>query len=176
MPQPVTSLVIETDSPEQTEAVGNRLGTLLEPGDVVTLSGELGGGKTCFVRGVVATLAPASKDLVASPTFAILNEYPGQPPVLHYDCYRLHGSDDAIELGFEEQFSGKAVCLIEWPERIADILPDDRLEVLFEYTGETRRSITFFPHGSRGIKMAEQLATTGDYCKKTLSEEHCSDI
>ncbi|MDD2500000.1 MAG: tRNA (adenosine(37)-N6)-threonylcarbamoyltransferase complex ATPase subunit type 1 TsaE [Geobacter sp.] len=174
MPQPVTSLVIETDSPEQTEAVGNRLGTLLEPGDVVTLSGELGGGKTCFVRGVVASLAPASKELVASPTFAILNEYPGQPPVLHYDCYRLHGSDDAIELGFEEQLSGNAVCLIEWPERITAVLPDDRLEVLFEYFDESRRCITFFPHGSRGMKLLEQLEGTGDCCKKSLSEEQRS--
>ena len=171
---PATPLVIETGSPEQTEAVGSSLGKLLDSGDVVTLSGELGGGKTCFVRGVVASLAPASKELVASPTFAILNEYPGQPPVLHYDCYRLHGSDDAIELGFEEQLCGKAVCLIEWPERIAGILPDERLEVLFEYSGEDQRSITFFPHGSRGIKLVEQLATTDDYCKKSLSEEQRS--
>lgn len=174
MPQLNTVLVIETSSPEQTEAVGNRLGKLLEPGDVVTLSGELGGGKTCFVRGVVASLAPASKELVASPTFAILNEYPGQPPVLHYDCYRLHGSDDAIELGFEEQLSGDAVCLIEWPERIAAILPDDRLEVLFEYSDDTRRCISFFPHGCRGIKMVEQLSSTDDYHKKSLSEEQRS--
>lgn len=174
MPQLNTKLVIETSSPEQTEAVGNRLGKLLEPGDVVTLSGELGGGKTCFVRGVVASLAPASTGLVASPTFAILNEYPGQPAVLHYDCYRLRGSDDAIALGFEEQLSGNAVCLIEWPERIADLLPDDRLEVLFEYSGETQRCITFSSPGLRGIKLVEQLATTGDYCKKTLSEEQRS--
>ena len=176
MPQLNTKLVIETSSPEQTEAVGNRLGRLLEPGDVVTLSGELGGGKTCFVRGVVASLAPASKELVASPTFAILNEYPGQPPVLHYDCYRLRGSDDAIELGFEEQLSGNAVCLIEWPERIAAILPDERLEVLFEYSGETQRTISILPHGYRGIKLVEQLADTGDCCKKSLSEEQRSDI
>ncbi|MCE1225562.1 MAG: tRNA (adenosine(37)-N6)-threonylcarbamoyltransferase complex ATPase subunit type 1 TsaE [Geobacteraceae bacterium] len=176
MPQRSMELVIETGSFEQTEAAGNRLGRLLEPGDVVTLSGELGGGKTCFVRGVVASLAPASKELVASPTFAILNEYPGQPPVLHYDCYRLRSSDDAIELGLEEQLSGDAVCLIEWPERIADVLPDERLEVLFEYSGEDQRSITFFPHGSRGIKLVEQLKGTGDCCKKSLSEEHRSDI
>ena len=174
MPQQSMKLVIETSSPEQTEAVGSRLGTLLGSGDVVTLAGELGGGKTCFVRGVVASLAPASKDLVASPTFAILNEYPGQPPVLHYDCYRLRGSDDAIELGLEDQLAGDSVCLIEWPERIADILPDDRLEVLFEYCGEDQRCITFSPHGSRGITLVEQLATTGDYCKKTLSEEQRS--
>lgn len=174
MPPLNTTLVIETSSPEQTETVGNSLGRLLEPGDVVTLSGELGGGKTCFVRGVVASLAPASKELVSSPTFAILNEYPGLPAVLHYDCYRLRGSDDALELGLEEQLSGNAVCLIEWPERIANLLPDDRLEVLFEYCGEDQRSITFSPHGYRGIKLVEQLATTGDFCKKTLSEEQRS--
>ncbi|WP_281185459.1 tRNA (adenosine(37)-N6)-threonylcarbamoyltransferase complex ATPase subunit type 1 TsaE [Trichlorobacter lovleyi] len=171
---PVTSLVIETSSPEQTEAVGASLGRLLEAGDLVTLSGELGGGKTCFVRGVVKTLTPAGKELVSSPTFAILNEYPGQPPVLHYDCYRLRGSDDALELGIEEQLCGDGVCLLEWPERIADILPDDRLEVLFEYAGDTRRAITFLSHGCRGSKLLEQLAAIGDSCKKPLSEEQRS--
>ena len=171
---PTTPLVVVTDSPEQTEAVGNSLGKLLEPGDVVTLSGELGGGKTCFVRGVVATLAPAGKELVASPTFAILNEYPGQPPVLHYDCYRLRGSDDAVESGIEEQLCGDTVCLIEWPERIAAVLPDDRLEVLFEYAGDTRRCITFLSHGCRGAKLLAQLAAIADSCKKPLSEEQRS--
>lgn len=174
MPQLNTKLVIATSSPEQTEAVGNRLGTLLGSGDVVTLSGELGGGKTCFVRGVVASLAPAGKELVASPTFAILNEYPGQPPVLHYDCYRLRGSDDAVELGIEEQLCGDTVCLIEWPERIAAVLPDDRLEVLFEYAGDTRRCITFLSHGCRGAKLLAQLAAIADSCKKPLSEEQRS--
>lgn len=174
MPQTVTSLVIETGSPEQTEAVGASLGRLLESGDLVTLSGELGGGKTCFVRGVVTTLAPASKELVASPTFAILNEYPGTPPVLHYDCYRLRGSDDAVELGIEEHLYGIGICLIEWPERIKSILPDDRLDLLFEYSGDTRRSITFSSHGCRGIKLLAQLASNGNLCKKNLSEEQRS--
>ncbi len=151
------SVSIETQSPEQTEALGYRLGRLLEPGDVVTLSGELGGGKTCFVRGIVAGAAPACTGMVASPTFAILNEYPGPPLLLHYDCYRLRGSDDAIELGLEDHLYGTGICLIEWPERITEILPENRLEVLFEYTGETQRRISFLSKGSNATKQVKSL-------------------
>jgi tRNA threonylcarbamoyladenosine biosynthesis protein TsaE len=152
---------IETRSPEQTEALGCQLGKVLEPGDIVTLSGELGGGKTCFVRGIVAGAAPASIGMVASPTFAILNEYPGPALLLHYDCYRLHGSDDAIELGLEDHLYGTGICLIEWPDRITDILPDDRLDILFEYVGETERCITFIPRGPNAVRQVKNLQQDG---------------
>jgi tRNA threonylcarbamoyladenosine biosynthesis protein TsaE len=158
---------IETISPEQTENLGYHLGKLLEPGDIVTLSGELGGGKTCFVRGIVAGVAPACTGMVASPTFAILNEYPGPPLLMHYDCYRLRGSDDAIELGLEEHLYGNGICLIEWPDRITEILPEKRLEVLFEYTGETQRRITFLPKGANALNQVNNLQKT-DFLQKIL--------
>jgi len=158
MQQHIDPLVIETNSPNLTEALGTKLGQLLGPGDVVTLSGELGGGKTCFVRGIVAGISPASSGLVASPTFAILHEYPGQPPVFHYDCFRLRGCDDASELGLEDHLYGGGICLIEWPDRIADVLPANRVEVMFEYSGDSQRCITFQPHGARAIRQVVQLA------------------
>jgi len=158
MQQIETPLVIETTSPDQTETLGTKLGRLLDPGDVVTLSGELGGGKTCFVRGVVAGIAPTCSGLVASPTFAILNEYPGQPSVFHYDCYRLRGCDDALELGLEDHLYGNGICLIEWPDRITEVLPENRIEIMFEYTGDMRRRIIFLPHGARAIRQVVQLA------------------
>lgn len=157
-----TSFIFETHTPEQTEELGKELGKLLEQGDIVTLAGELGGGKTCFVRGLVASVAPSSLNMVASPTFAILNEYPGQPPVMHYDCYRLRGSDDAIELGLNEHLEGQNICLIEWPDRITEILPDNRIDIKFEYAGETDRKITFSPIGKKAVEHLKKLLS--DIC------------
>jgi tRNA threonylcarbamoyladenosine biosynthesis protein TsaE len=168
--------LFEAETPEQTERIGSQLGLLLEAGDVVTLSGELGGGKTCFVRGVVTSVAPQSVDMVASPTFALLNEYPGTCPVLHYDCYRLSGCDDALELGLEDHLGGYGICLIEWPERILDILPDNRIDLLFEYSDNTGRLITFVPRGVQATEKVEQLAVICPTMKKILSEEHRSAI
>lgn len=153
-----TALTIETGTPEETEALGASLGRLLGPGDLVTLSGELGGGKTCFVRGVVSSAAPEALAMVASPTFAILNEYPGDCPLLHYDCYRLRSCHDAIELGLEDHLNGSGICLIEWPDRITEILPENRIEITFEYTGESGRRIIFTPFGTRASEQIIQLA------------------
>jgi tRNA threonylcarbamoyladenosine biosynthesis protein TsaE len=100
----VPVLQITTGSSGETEAVGIAIGSLLTPGAFLALQGELGGGKTCLTRGVVAALAPQSAQLVASPTYAIMNCYPGNIPVYHFDFYRLAGDDDVAELGFEEFF------------------------------------------------------------------------
>lgn len=169
MQQDAATLILETTSAEQTEKVGAALGRLLGAGDVITLSGELGGGKTCFTRGVVAGAAPGSAEQVASPTFAILNEYPGAVPIHHYDCYRLRGCDDAVELGLEDHLQGNGICLIEWPERIHAILPEDHLEVLFAYTGETNRCLSFVPHGLRASQLVNGLSTLQESLKKILS-------
>lgn len=151
------TVVLETGSPEATEALGATLGRLLAAGDIVTLSGELGGGKTCFVRGVVATAAPESAAMVASPTFAILNEYPAAVPILHYDCYRLRGGDDALELGLLDQLGGPCICLLEWPERIPGVIPEDRLEIGFRWLDDTQRQITFSSHGARSRHLLAML-------------------
>lgn len=160
--------VFTTNSSEQTEQLGKILGQLLESGDLITLSGELGGGKTCFVRGIVAGAAPSALNMVASPTFAILNEYPGGVPIYHYDCYRLRGSDDAIELGLEDHLLGNGICLVEWPDRIRDLLPPERLDIRFEYYGDSIRQISFIPLGMRGSELAEKLESIGNHGKKEL--------
>lgn len=137
------------------------MGRLLAPGDVVTLSGELGGGKTCFVRGVVRSLAPECADQVASPTYALMHEYGGaRVTVYHFDCYRLHGSDDAVELGMPDYLRGNGICLLEWPERIGDDLPAERLEIRFDHGGDDLRRITLTPHGSRAHDLVIQLRQT----------------
>jgi len=114
--------------------------------------------------------------MVASPTFAILNEYPAAIPILHYDCYRLKGTDDAIELGLEDHLGGTGICLIEWPDRIWNILPENRIDVQFEYEGDTGRRIKVIPNGEYATEMSKQLSVICPAMKKILSEERCSAI
>ena len=150
-------LQITTGSPQETEQLGVEIGSLLHPGCFVALQGDLGGGKTCLTRGVVASLAPQSAHLVASPTYAIMNCYPGDTPVYHFDFYRLTGDDDIAELGFEELFYGDGVCIVEWSERLTELLPPDVLTILFEYAGDNRRMITMTSSGQKSDALLEQL-------------------
>lgn len=152
-------LSLTTRSSEETEELGQRLGELLSPGMFVALCGELGGGKTCFTRGVVSGAAPASAHLVASPTFAIMNEYPGDPPIHHFDFYRFSTSLEIAELGFEEYFLGQGICLAEWAERLGELLPVERLNVTFEHAGDDRRIITMEAEGAAPEALLEQLAS-----------------
>ncbi len=151
------ALAITTESPAETENEAARLASLLAPGDTITLSGDLGAGKTCFVRGLVTALSSCQGEMVASPTYAIMNEYSGDIPVYHIDCYRLKGADDAVELGFDELFQGRGISVVEWPERIAPLLPEDRLDIFFEYRGENERLIRYSPHGDRFEEVVSQL-------------------
>ena len=150
---------ITTGSSRETEQLGACVGSLLHPGCFVALQGDLGGGKTCLTRGVVASLAPQSAHLVASPTYAIMNCYPGNPPVYHFDFYRLAGDNDIAELGFEDLFYGDGVCIVEWSERLTELLPPDALTILFEYSGEERRVITVTGSGEKSDALLEQLAS-----------------
>lgn len=164
-------LELQSNSPEQTEQLGQKLGTLLTSGDVVALSGELGGGKTCFVRGIVAAMSPENASQVSSPTFAILNEYSGNTAIYHYDCYRLHGVDDALEMGLDEQLEGTGICLIEWPDRINTLLPKEHLAINFRYVDDQARAITLQGYGTRGsslLKQLQQLVRQENYTKKKL--------
>ncbi len=151
-------LQVSSGSPGETEELGASIGSLLPVGSFLALRGDLGGGKTCLTRGVVASLAPQSVHLVASPTYAIMNCYPGTTPVYHFDFYRLPGDNDIEELGFEDFFYGDGVCVVEWSERLVELLPPDVLTLLFEYAGEDRRLITIAGSGQSSCKVLEQLA------------------
>ncbi len=151
-------LTLCTDSPDGTEVLGQRLGSLLTPGIFIALCGELGGGKTCFTRGIVAGAAPEFSHLVASPTFAIMNEYPGTPPIYHFDFYRFSSCHEISELGFEDYFQGHGICIAEWAEKLDELLPDERLDITFAHAGEDRRSITFTACGPVAEALLERLA------------------
>lgn len=151
-------VVVNTRSAEETELLGACLGQVLVAGDVITLSGNLGGGKTCMARGIVSAVAPQSIDQVSSPTFAIMNEYAGAIPVYHFDFYRLRGADDCYELGFDEYLSADGICLIEWPERASGLISNSFIEISFRAVDENNREITFIPHGDKALATLRRLS------------------
>ena len=130
---------VESWSPEHTEEVGARLAEGLAPGDVVTVSGELGTGKTTLVRGACRALGVEGP--VTSPTYTIGHRYAGRMPVSHLDLFRFAGVS-AAEWGDLEPYFLEAVCFVEWPEAGEDVLPAPRLKVTLAHAGEHRRCVT----------------------------------
>ncbi|MCG4582762.1 tRNA (adenosine(37)-N6)-threonylcarbamoyltransferase complex ATPase subunit type 1 TsaE, partial [Anaerosalibacter bizertensis] len=141
---------------EDTEKFGYRLGSLLEGGDIVCLTGDLGAGKTTLTKSIAKGLDV--KDYITSPTFALINEYKGRVPVYHFDVYRLEGIEDVIDLGFEEYFYSKGVTIIEWGDKIEKFLPEDILTVEMN-RGKTdnERIVSIFSNGKRSETIIEEL-------------------
>lgn len=140
--------------PDETRALGHKLGALLQPFDVIALYGELGAGKTLFVQ-AVAEGAGASG--ASSPTFAIVNQYQGRLRLHHFDLYRLQGAADLYALGFDDLLAEPAATLIEWADRAEDALPQDRLEIAFEHDGPESRRVTLSASGPRSRELLQQL-------------------
>jgi tRNA threonylcarbamoyladenosine biosynthesis protein TsaE len=130
----------ESHSAAETIASGQRLAGDLRPGDVVALHGELGAGKTCLVKGIARGLG-VTQD-VTSPTFTIVHEYcGGRLPLVHVDLYRLDTLQQAVAVGIEDYFYGKAVTVVEWAEKIMPLLPPYAIHVRLEWRGENERAI-----------------------------------
>lgn len=153
-------LTIPTNSAEQTQAVAARLAAFLRAGDILTLSGDLGAGKTTFTRGLVAALGVSARN-VTSPTFTLLHEYRGGKfTVYHADAYRLTGAADAAGIGLEEIIAGgDGITVIEWPERIAGALPDERLEITFAGGDSDERTLSFTGRGARWANLSRDWAS-----------------
>ena len=152
-------MTLVTHGPEETLALGRRLGRLLGAGDVLALTGPLGSGKTTLTKGLAEGLDVEEPRWVTSPTFVLIHEYPGRVPVYHVDAYRLAGASDAEALGVDELFFGDGVTIVEWADRIAAMLPDDRLDVRLAHGDGSDRHLTIEPHGSRYQRLLEQLGT-----------------
>lgn len=133
-----------TNSPEETESAGARLAQRLKPGAVVAFTGDLGAGKTAFVRGMARGLGIS--DRVTSPTFTIVNEYEGgRLPLFHFDMYRLGSADELFDIGWEDYLARDGVCAVEWSENIAGALEDGCIRVDIrrgEWDGQRRITIT----------------------------------
>ena len=123
-------LSVVTRSQPQTVAVGRALGEGLAEGDVLVLTGDLGAGKTQLTKGMAAGLG-ITED-VTSPTFTIVNEYPGRIPLYHFDMYRLADSDALFDIGWEDYLAGGGVCAVEWSEQVEDALPPESIRVSFQ--------------------------------------------
>jgi len=130
---------IQTSSPEATIDFGKRLAAQLKPNDLITLYGDLAAGKTTFTKGVCEYLN--ADQTATSPTFTLINEYVGDMPIFHFDCYRIKHPDEIIMLGFEEYLEKDGVVLIEWPEQIAKHIPEDSIELHINYVDENTREI-----------------------------------
>ena len=129
-----------TNSPAQTEAVGEALGQVLLPGTVLAYRGDLGAGKTAFTRGLARGLGAAEP--VTSPTYTIVNEYlSGRIPLFHFDMYRLKNSDDLFDIGWDDYLERGGVCAVEWSENVADAM-EGAITVCIQKTGEDSRKIT----------------------------------
>ena len=127
----IGKMVTETRSPEETYELGRKIGLQARPGQVYTLTGDLGVGKTVFTQGVAAGLGITEP--VSSPTFTIVQVYEeGRLPFYHFDVYRIGDIEEMEEIGYDDYFFGKGICLIEWAELIEEILPDDRISTTIE--------------------------------------------
>ena len=124
-------MVVETRSPEETFALGEKIGRTALPGQIYTLTGDLGVGKTVLTQGVAAGLG--IREAVSSPTFTIVQVYEeGRLPFYHFDVYRIGDIEEMEEIGYDDYFFGNGVCLIEWAELIADILPEEHISIKIE--------------------------------------------
>ncbi len=134
-------MVFFTCTEAETEALGERLGRALPPGGaVIALYGELGAGKTAFVRGLARGLDV--KGRVVSPTFTIVNEFPGKRELFHFDMYRLRGADELFDIGWEDYLSREGVCAVEWSENVPEAFDGSEIRVSIRKTSDTGREIT----------------------------------
>lgn len=148
-------MVIETRLPEETEAVGRRIGERCGPGSLIALVGDLGAGKTRFVKGLAAGAGIVDPSKVTSPTFALMNLYEGRTRLAHFDLYRLDAVD-LPSLGFYDVLAEGAV-VVEWADRAGEALPADHLRIAFEVTGENTRRLMLRAGGPRSRGLADAL-------------------
>src|SRR5690625_4929422 len=148
---------IKSYSDEESQKIAARLALLLKAGDVLTLEGELGSGKTTFTKGIAQGLGV--KRVVTSPTFTIVKEYKGSIRLYHMDAYRLEYSEE--DIGFSEYFNGEGLSVIEWAKFIEDFLPNERLNVKINYLSENSRLIEFDPSGEYYEKIIKKLMNEG---------------
>ncbi len=142
-----------------TEAFGRRLGTALFPGAVVALVGPLGAGKTHLTRAVAEGLGVRNPAAVTSPTFVLIQEYPGRVPVYHFDAYRLSGPREFADLGADEYFRGDGVCVVEWADRVNTTLPVEHLRIVIEVVDESRRRFAVTAAGERYSQVVQAFVS-----------------
>jgi len=130
-----------THEPSATQRFGGQWAKTLKPSATIALHGDLGSGKTTFVKGIVAELMGIPFDAIQSPTFTLMNLYEGPLPIYHFDLYRLKSAEEFVAKGFVDFFESDGICLIEWPDRIASLLPKTTQHVTLSHVDEQTRRI-----------------------------------
>jgi tRNA threonylcarbamoyladenosine biosynthesis protein TsaE len=146
---------VTSDDAVETRELGARLAAVAQPGDLLCLRGELGAGKTQFAKGFGAGLGVT--DTITSPSFVLMAEYRGRLPLFHIDLYRLADAADALSGGLIDERQATGVTLVEWPERMHELLPAERLDVVIDGAGDDRRTISLRPgdrHYQRYLEVA----------------------
>ncbi len=142
---------------DETIKLGALLGRLLKPGDIIALSGELGSGKTTLTKGIAKGMGVKDSKYVNSPSFVIVKEHKGRIPLYHFDVYRLDDPSDLDTVGYKEYFYGKGVTVIEWADKIPQLLPEDRLEINLSVKSETKREVVLITHGIKSENLLKHL-------------------
>lgn len=140
-------LVLSLHNLRQTAFLGRLLGEQARSGDVILLRGSLGAGKTTLTQSIATGLGVPDECYVTSPSFNLMNEYPGRLPLYHLDCYRLEGEYDIEESGLMDYIAADGLTVVEWPERLGALTPEERLEIDFQASGEEERTLILTPHG-----------------------------
>lgn len=151
--------VIIIDNRDQTIALGKQIGKLLQPHMLMTLNGDLGAGKTTFTKGIGEGLG--IKRIINSPTFTILKQYQGRLQLSHFDAYRLEGQSE--DLGFEEILDSEDVCVVEWPEFLEDILPQERLAITIKRIDDSKRKFILNPIGKKYEELVKEIDYENNY-------------
>jgi len=144
---------------DDTVQLGEMLGKLLEPGDVIAFIGDLGAGKTTMIKGIALGLGVKDKHKVKSPTFSLMHHYKGRIPVYHIDAYRLESAQELINIGSDELFFGDGVSLVEWADNVIESLPEEYLQIVITLTTENGRNIEISCKGKRHEKFIEKIET-----------------
>ena len=153
MTAPLAATRLTSRSAAATREIGARLGAAAEPGDVIALVGPLGAGKTELVRGIARGLDV--DDPITSPTFVLVAEHPGRHPLFHVDCFRLAGPEDALAAGILDDRAMEGVTVIEWADRLAPVLPAQRLEIRIDGAGRGRRTLALLATGARHARLLD---------------------
>ncbi len=135
------SIQIETIDVEETIELGRMIGSLLKAGDVVSLIGQLGAGKTYMAKGIAEGLGVKDGKIVTSPSYVLINQYMGRLPIYHFDAYRLESPDEMYDIDCTEFFWGNGVSIIEWADKIMECLPDEFIKITIKIINQTTRDI-----------------------------------
>ena len=161
MNEHTAKMTVISRNPEETFLIGKIIGRTLIEKDVVALVGDLGTGKTCLTQGIARGLGVPDEYQITSPSFTLINEYQGRMMLYHFDLYRLLRAREIDDMGYEEYLFGQGVSVIEWADKVKDILPDDTLFVLINYADEKERNIIISGQKKKMAVISEELGNGG---------------